>query len=68
VGVDETTEETERSYQLHQRLERRFESTFRLPPEVNGDEVSAAFDKGLLTLRAKIHATTKPRAIPISGS
>jgi HSP20 family molecular chaperone IbpA len=63
---EETTEEKERSYRLRQRLERSFERTFRLPPEVDGDEVSAAFDKGVLTVRAKKLATTKPRTVPIS--
>jgi HSP20 family protein len=65
---EETTAEKERSYRLHQRLERSFERTFRLPPEVDGDEVSAGFDKGVLTVHAKKLATTKPRTIPISRS
>jgi HSP20 family molecular chaperone IbpA len=69
TGVrEETMEEKERSYQLRQRLERSFERTFRLPPEIDGDQVSAAFEKGLLTVRAKKLATTKPRTIPIARS
>jgi HSP20 family protein len=64
----ETKEEIEKSYQLHERLERTFERTFMLPPEIDGEHVSAAFEKGVLKVHAPKLATVKPRKVAISKS
>jgi HSP20 family molecular chaperone IbpA len=32
-------------YRLHERLEQRFERTFALPQEVDGERITAAFEK-----------------------
>jgi HSP20 family protein len=64
----ETKEEKEKSYRLHERLELSFERTFRLPPEVDGEQVTAAFENGVLKVHAPKLAAAKPRKIAISKS
>jgi HSP20 family protein len=63
---EELKEETEKTFALHERLERTFERTFLLPPEVDGEHVTAQFEKGVLKVHAPKLATAKQRTIPIS--
>jgi HSP20 family protein len=41
-------EEKDKSFYVHERLEKRFERRFVLPPEADLDHVKATFDKGVL--------------------
>jgi len=63
----ETKEAEEKSYRLHERLERTFERTFTLPREVDGEHVTAEFDKGVLKVHAPKVATTQPRKVAITS-
>ena len=65
---EETKEEAEKSYRLHERLERTFERTFMLPAEVDSEHVTAAFEKGVIKVRAPKLAGAKPRKIAITKS
>ena len=62
---EETKDETAKAYRIHERLERRFERTFPLPPEIDSEHVSAEFEKGVLKVHAPKLASVKPRKIPI---
>jgi HSP20 family protein len=63
---EETKEEKEQTYQLHERLERAFERTFTLPPEVDGANASATFEKSVLKVHVPKLVTSEPHAITIS--
>lgn len=62
----ETTPENDKSYRLRERLEQRFERTFALPQEVDGEHITAAFEKGVLKVHAPKLTTAKPRTITIT--
>ncbi|TWU47489.1 18 kDa heat shock protein [Rubripirellula tenax] len=54
---------------LHERRLTRFERAFSLPRTVDGSEVLANLDQGVLTLKLKKSEASKPRKISIqSGS
>jgi len=63
---EQVTDEEERSFRLHERLEREFERTFVLPPEIDTDHVTATFAKGVLEVHAPKVAHVEPRTIPIT--
>ena len=65
---EETKEEKERSYRLHERLERSFERTFTLPSEVDGGHASATFEKSVLKVHVPRLMTSEPHTITISKS
>ena len=65
---EEVRQETEKSFRLHERLERAFERTFSLPPDFDSAQVTATFDKGVLRVSAPKLETAKPRTIAISKS
>ena len=48
----ETTEEKDKTFRLHERLERSFERRFTIPPEVDLEHVGADFVKGVLKVKA----------------
>lgn len=56
----ETKEKREKSFRLHERLDRAFERRFALPDAVDPEKVSATFAKGIL----EIHAPKVTEAIP----
>lgn len=62
----ETKDETEKAFRLHERLEREFERTFTLPPEIDGEHVAAVFEKGVLTVHAPKATLTEPRKVAIA--
>src|SRR6516165_558536 len=62
---EETREEKERSYRLHERLERSFERTFTLPSEVDGGHASATFEKSVLKVHVPRLMTSEPHTITI---
>ena len=61
----QTTEEKEKTFHLHERLETAFERRFTIPPEVDLVHFDANFEKGVLKVKApKLEATT-PKKIEI---
>jgi HSP20 family protein len=63
---EQLKEEKEKTFRLHERLERQFERTFALPPEVDSGQVTAKFVKGVLEVHAPKASITESRKIPIS--
>ena len=63
---EEVVEEEKKDYRLHERLERKFERTFALPPEIDSAKVTAEFEKGVLKVHAPKLATLQPRRIAIT--
>lgn len=64
----ETTDETEKSFRFHERLERGFERSFPLPVAADAEHVKARFEKGLIEVRAPKLKAAKPRKIPIGSA
>ncbi len=56
-----------RSYFFSERMYGTFYRTFRLPPDTNGDEISADFKDGILTVRVPKNAAAAEavRKIPV---
>ena len=55
---------------VSRRMERSygaFNRSFRLPSEINSDEISAAYKNGVLTILLPKLETAKPKVIPISA-
>lgn len=63
----EKTEKEEKDYRLHERLDRRFERRFTLPPEADLGTVKASYDKGVLEIHAAKVTETPATKIPIGG-
>jgi HSP20 family protein len=62
----ETKYEKDKSYRLHERLEKKFERRFELPPEADTESIDADFTKGVLTVHAPKVETPKPRKVAIA--
>lgn len=68
----EKTEEKEISEDdryLHERTFGKFQRHIQLPSGIDADDVSADFDKGVLTVRVALpkEATAEPRRIPVAA-
>ena len=59
----ETTEKEEKSFRLHERLEREFERRFALPAEADTDHVKAKFVKGVVEVHTPKIETAKRRKV-----
>lgn len=59
------TEETEKTYRLHERIEREFERRFELPTVVKTEELTATFKQGVLKLHAPKLEPAIAKKIPI---
>lgn len=59
------TEDAERTFHLHERLERHFERSFTLPIDVDLDKMKATFEVGVLEVRVPKMEVAKPRKIEI---
>jgi HSP20 family protein len=59
-------EEKEKSFYLHERLERHFERRFKLPPEADLDHVQATFRTGVLEVHVPKLQEAKARKIEIT--
>ncbi len=57
--------EVDRTFRLHERLEREFVRRFTLPAETDTEHVKARFVKGVLELHAPKIATAKSRKVDI---
>ncbi|HSI97805.1 MAG TPA: Hsp20/alpha crystallin family protein [Gaiellaceae bacterium] len=58
-------EEKEKTFYLHERLEKHFERRFKLPPEVDVERVEAKFGAGVLEVHIPKIEKVKPRTIEI---
>ena len=65
-GAVKQEEEREKTFLLHERLERTFERRFSLPEQADTDKLSARFNEGVLELHAPKVAAAKPRKIAIA--
>jgi len=63
----EEKEKKEKSFRLHERLERAFERRFELPAEAEPEGIAAEFAKGVLTVHAPKVKATKPRKVTIGA-
>jgi HSP20 family protein len=59
-------DEQEKAFRVHERLERTFDRTFILPLEVESDHLTAAVEKGVLTIHAPKAPVALPRKIAIT--
>jgi HSP20 family protein len=62
----EVTEQTEKTFRLHERLEKQFERTFILPSEADTAKVKATFKQGVLEVHAPKAKTAIPKKVPIA--
>jgi HSP20 family protein len=62
----EEKETKEKTFRLHERLEKSFERRFELPPEADPDSIAAEFAKGVLTVHAAKAKVVEPREVPIA--
>jgi HSP20 family protein len=60
-------EEKERTFYLHERIEKHFERKFALPPEADVEHVDARFGKGILEVHVPKIELEKTRKIPIEA-
>ena len=59
-------EEKEKTFFLHERLEKHFERTFTLPPEADIEHIEAKFETGVLEVHVP-KVELKPRKIAIKA-
>jgi HSP20 family protein len=59
-------EEKEKTFYLHERLEKHFERSFKLPPEVDVEHVQAKFGTGVLEVHVPKIEPAKARKIEIT--
>jgi len=62
----EVRDEEKKTFYLHERLEKHFERTFKLPPEADTAKVKAKFGTGVLEVHVPKLEQAKPREIAIS--
>jgi HSP20 family protein len=63
---DEVKADEDKTYRLRERVQLAFERTFMLPPEVDGEQVEAAFENGVLKIHAPKLVSALPRTVEIS--
>jgi len=61
------TEEKEKTFFVHERLEKHFERRFTLPPEVDTARINATFKAGVLEVRVPKSEPVQPRTIEITS-
>jgi len=60
-------EEKEKTFFLHERLEKHFERTFTLPPEADVEHIEAKFETGILEVHVPKVELAKARKIAIKA-
>jgi len=60
------TEEKEKTFILHERLEQTFERRFQLPEDADTEKLVATFDDGVLEIHAPKAPEAKPRKVAIA--
>jgi len=63
----EEKEEKEKTFYLHERLEKHFERSFTLPAEADVDKMKAKFEAGVLKVHVPKVEAAKPRKIEIAA-
>jgi HSP20 family protein len=63
----EEKEEQEKTFYLHERLEKHFERSFTLPVDAQVENVKATFDTGVLKVHVPKAEAAKPRKIEIAA-
>src|SRR5581483_42400 len=63
---EQEVEKTQQALVLHERLQRRFTRRFELPAETDTEHISAACEKGLLTLHVPKAETAPVRKVEIT--
>jgi len=61
----EEKEKEDKTFRLHERLEKTFERRFILPAEADTEAVKAEFENGVLAVHATKLAAAKPRRVQI---
>jgi HSP20 family protein len=61
-------EEKDKTFRLHERLERQFERRFALPSDADTEHIKAVFAKGVLEVHTPKVAAAKPRKIGIANA
>jgi HSP20 family protein len=64
--VKEAREQEEKTFLLHERLERFFERRFALPEQADTEKLTATFKQGVLEVHAPKIVEAKPRKIAIA--
>lgn len=65
--LETVTEDGEKAFHLHERLEKSFERRFPIPPEVDLGKFHADFSKGVLKVTAPKQKGTEPKKIAIGS-
>jgi HSP20 family protein len=63
----EEKEEKEKTFLLHERLEKRFERSFTLPVDADVAKMKATFETGVLKVHVPRIVAAKPRKIEIAA-
>src|SRR5581483_1859781 len=64
--VEQAPEEKDRTFLLHERLERMFERTIHLPQRADPEKLTATFGRGVLGIHAPKIREAAPRKIAIA--
>lgn len=67
-ALETEKEEKEKTFRLHERLEKSFERRFQIPQEVDLERFAAEFDKGVLKVSAPKTLEAAPRKIEIGAT
>lgn len=59
--------EADGSYIIRERISKEFSRRFTLPNDIDGDNISADFENGVLQVTIPRKAETKPKQIPIKA-
>jgi HSP20 family protein len=62
----EIKDEKEKTFRLHERLEKDFERRFELPPETDTEKLSAVFEHGVLEVHAPKAKELIAKKVPIA--
>ena len=63
----EERDEKEKTFHLHERLEKHFERSFALPMDANIEKMKATFETGVLKVHVPKVEAAKPRKIEIAA-
>jgi HSP20 family protein len=61
-----TTDTSEKTFHLHERIEQEFERRFELPSTVDTEKLTATFKTGVLELHAPKAEIAQPKKIPVT--
>ena len=64
---DKKEEKVDGEWLIRERVSKSFSRSFTLPEDINGEEVSAGFKNGLLTISIPRRAQSKARTIAITA-